>query len=192
MRTVIPASARLLPETATKVFAGKIFDVYQWEQELFDGTKATFEMLGRPDTIQVIAIKDHKLVVLHEEQPSYQPFYGLPGGRHDVPSETELEAAKRELLEETGLAFKNWKLIDVTQPQAKIEWFVYLYVATDFLEQVTPHLDAGEKIQVELVDLIRARELASGPDVRHLPADLLAQASSIDALADLPEYQGQA
>ena len=188
MRTIIPSGARLIPKNAKKVFTGKIFDVYHWDQEMFDGSKEVFEMLGRPDTLQILAIKDGKLVIVHEQQPGSKPFYGMPGGRHDVPGETEVEAAKRELLEETGLTFKTWKLIDVTQPHTKIEWFVYLYVATDFVSQTERHLDAGEKIEVELVDLVRARELANGPDVRHLPKDLLEQVKSIDELADLPEY----
>jgi ADP-ribose pyrophosphatase len=192
MRTIVPAGARLIPKIAKKVFTGQIFDVYHWEQELFNGEKATFEMLGRPDTLQILAIKDGKLVILHEEQPGSGPFYGLPGGRHDVAGETELEAAQRELLEETGLTFKTWKLIEVAQPHTKIEWFVYLYVASDFVSETKPHLDAGEKIEVELADLARARELAGGPDVRHLPKDLLEQVNSIEALTDLPEYSSLA
>lgn len=190
MRTIIPRGARLVPESAAKVFAGKIYDVYQWEQELFDGSTATYEMLGRPDTLQVMAIKDHHLVVLQEQQPSYgAPFYGLPGGRHDVPAETELEAAKRELREETGMEFKTWKLIEVRQPHTKIEWFVYLYVASDFIRQIDQKLDAGERISVHLVDLERARELARSDETRHLPVELLEQVDSIDELINLPPYE---
>ncbi|HEX3082743.1 MAG TPA: NUDIX domain-containing protein [Candidatus Saccharimonadia bacterium] len=189
MRTITPANARLIPKDAKKVFAGQIFDVYHWEQDMFDGTKATFEMLGRPDTLQVLAVKDGKLVVLHEQQPGSKPFYGMPGGRHDHPGETELEAAKREMLEETGMTFKHWKLIEVVQPHTKIEWFVYLFVASGFEAQSSPHLDAGEKIEVELVSLERARELAAGPDVRHLPAELLESIDSLDDLPSLPEYR---
>ncbi len=192
MRTIIPHGARLIPNNAKKVFTGQIFNVYHWDQELFNGEKATFEMLGRPDTLQILAIKDGKLLILHEQQPGSGPFYGLPGGRHDVEKETELEAAQRELLEETGMTFKTWRLIEVAQPHTKIEWFVYRYVATNFTSETKPHLDAGEKIEVELADLARARELANGPDVRHLPKDLLERVSSIEELADLPEFSSLA
>ena len=96
MRTILPPKARLVPDTAKLAFQGKMFGVYQWEQALYDGTSSTFEMLKRPDTLQVFAVKDGQLVVLKEEQPTMgAPFYGLPGGRHDVATETELEAAQR-------------------------------------------------------------------------------------------------
>ena len=36
-----------IPKNATKVFSGKTFDVYQWEQEMFDGSKKIFEKLKR-------------------------------------------------------------------------------------------------------------------------------------------------
>ena len=45
-----------LPENAKLVFKGIIHDIYQWEQEMFDGSKATFERIRRPDTTAVIAV----------------------------------------------------------------------------------------------------------------------------------------
>lgn len=189
MRTVFPAKYRLVPEHAKRVFKGQIYDVYQWDQELYDGSKAVFEMLKRPDTIQVLAIKDHKLIVLKEQQPSMGPaFYGLPGGRHDHDSETELEAAKREVLEETGFTFKTWKLIGVEQPASKIEQFIYLYVSSDIESQVPQNLDAGEKIEVKLLDLDEALEIARSTKARHLPIEVLEQVKTADELADLPAY----
>ena len=81
MRTVVPVNVDLLPAQAQRVFKGVIFDVYQWQQEMFDGTTETFEMLKRPDTVEVIAIKDDKLVVVHEQQPGtkvcLKVFYSL-------------------------------------------------------------------------------------------------------------------
>ena len=43
----LPAGAHLIPPEAKCVFRGKIFDVYQWPQRLYDGSTATFEMLRR-------------------------------------------------------------------------------------------------------------------------------------------------
>lgn len=189
MRTILPAKHVLVPEPATRVFKGEIFDVYQWEQALFDGSSATFEMLKRPDTLQVFAIKDHKLVVLNEEQPSMgAALYGLPGGRHDQPRETEVEAAQRELKEETGMEFRDWRLVGVNQPYAKIEWFVYYFVATGYEKTGPVHLDAGEKIELELLDYADVMKRAQGESARHLPLEYLARVDSIDALTDLPQF----
>ena len=190
MRTILPVRHRLIPENARLAFKGEIFDVYQWEQELYDGSTKTFEMLKRPDTVNVIAVKDGKLVILLEEQPSMgPPFYGLPGGFHDNESESELDAAKRELREETGLAFRNWKLLGIVQPQAKIDWMNYLYLATDFESQSDTHPDPGEKIEVKYMELSEVKALMGHPNVRHLP-NILAQVNSIEELMQHPEYQG--
>lgn len=189
MRTIVPTGARLIPKEAKLVFQGVIYAVHQWEQELYDGSIATFEMLSRPDTIQVLAIKEDMLVLIYEEQPTVRPAYGLPGGRHDVDSETELEAAKREVLEETGMTFGNWKLIRAWQPHSKVEQFVYLYLASDFVGQQSQHLDAGEKIEIKLVSLDEARAIAGQDGSRGIPQDLLRGAKTMDDLINLPEYK---
>lgn len=188
MRTITPKNAKLIPKDAKRVFKGQIFDVYQWRQEMFDGSFATFEMLKRPDTIKVLAIKDSKVVVLNEEQPGHGPFIDLPGGRHDVQTETELEAAKRELAEETGLEFKSWRLIKVEQPHSKIDWLVYLYLATDFAGKQERKLDAGEKIEVKLLDFNNFKDLIGSPKARYLPREPVESCANLEELAGLPEY----
>ncbi|PJC53414.1 MAG: hypothetical protein CO029_02850, partial [Candidatus Magasanikbacteria bacterium CG_4_9_14_0_2_um_filter_41_10] len=72
-----------IPEQAKKVFSGVIFDVYQWEQELYDGSKATFERLTRPATLQVIAEVDGRIAMSDEEQPAKGRFLSLLGGRQE-------------------------------------------------------------------------------------------------------------
>ena len=159
MRTITPKHAFLVPKDASQVFHGVIYDVYQWQQKLFNGTFETFEMLKRPDTVKVLAVKDNQLVVLDQEQPGYPSFYDLPGGRHDIPSESELDAVKRETLEETGMSFQSWKLLDVTQPHSKIEAFIYIFLATDFISQAGQKLDGGEKINVLSFDLQTVKDM---------------------------------
>ena len=58
-----------IPSHAKKVFSGTIFDVYQWEQEMFDGTTKIFEAAGRPHTALVIPVIDDKIVLSYERQP---------------------------------------------------------------------------------------------------------------------------
>jgi len=178
----------MIPETAERVFKGIIFDVYHWQQEMFDGTTRTFEMLRRPDTVQVIAVKDEKIVVLQEEQPGRHPFFGIPGGRHDREAESELDAAKRELLEETGLTFSNWKLVSVVQPQPKMDYFVYRFLATGFERQTPIEKDPGENIIVRLLDFDEVKKIANSPKSRPMANEIFSSVSSLDELTQLPEY----
>ncbi|PIR82978.1 hypothetical protein COU19_02850 [Candidatus Kaiserbacteria bacterium CG10_big_fil_rev_8_21_14_0_10_56_12] len=190
MRTVIPQRFESIPDGATKVFEGVIFDVYQWPQELFDGTTKTFEMLKRPDTVKIIAVKNGKIVILEEQQPRTKQFYSLPGGRHDISTETERHAAERELLEETGMQFAQWKLLRATRPHVKIDWIVYIFLATDFMTQVSPELDGGEKIILTLKTLDEIREINARADRHDLGDCILDRVHSIQELIDLPAYHG--
>lgn len=174
------------------MFKGIIFDVYQWDQKRFDGKTVTFEMLRRPDTVIILAVKDGKIVLLDEEQPHYGREYGLPGGRNDVEGEDELACAKRELLEETGMTFKTWKLLQVEQKAYKIEHFVYVFLATDFVSQTEPHVDGGEDITVQLVTFDECLAYSITEKGKYLPKKLLKKAGSIEGLLALPAYTNPA
>ncbi|HEY4513381.1 MAG TPA: hypothetical protein VJH06_02610 [Candidatus Paceibacterota bacterium] len=77
-----PISKQPIPDDAKRVFKGVIFDVYQWEQEMYDGTKAIFEKLKRPDTVVVFPVlPDGKIILTEQEQPGKKPFIGATGGQ---------------------------------------------------------------------------------------------------------------
>jgi len=138
-----------LPPQAKLIFKGQIFDVYQWEQELFDGSKAIFEMIKRPNTVQIIPTSDEKIFLLEEEQPTKGRYHSLIGGRQDE-RETPLECAKRELLEESGMVSDNWEMLFTYDPYSKIDWTIYVFVARNCKKIQEQNLDAGEKIQVQI------------------------------------------
>lgn len=188
MRTITPERAVTIPAEAKKVFSGITYDVFHWQQQLYDGSFTTFEMLRRPDTVRVVAIKDDKLVILKQQQPNRPVFYDVPGGLHDQAEETELQAAQRELREEAGLEFANWRLLAVTQPNARIDWLIYTFLATECSRQLTPRPEAGERIEVQLCDLNQAKRLLGGPSGRSAIAELMA-ADSLEALRQLPPFQ---
>jgi 8-oxo-dGTP pyrophosphatase MutT (NUDIX family) len=192
MKKVIPPGSVLIPDQAERVFEGKIFDVYQWPQPMFDGSEATFEMLKRPDTVVAIAVVDNKILVIDDEQPHIKSRRSFPGGRVDETDASVETAAEREVLEETGYSFRNWRLVRVWQPHAKIEWFIYLLLAWGVADKQPPSLDAGEKITVHQL---------SFDEVKHLvinKAGYLADSKEIfenldnlDDLLALPEFSGQ-
>lgn len=191
MREFVPKTARLIPSEAKKVFQGEIYNVYQWPQEMFDGSKATFEMVSRPDTVKIIAVKGDKIVIVKQRQPTLDWYYDFPSGRHDHTEETELDAAKRELREETGMVFENWKLIGVKQPFIKIDWLVYTFLATDFIKQGSQMLDAGEEIEVLELSFADLKKLSNQSDAIYMKDDSqFKNYNSLDELLAAPElYQ---
>ena len=135
-----------LPSQAKKVFQGEIFAVYQWEQEMFDGSYEIFEMLKRPSTIQIIATQGDKVMMSKQSQPNKHNYHSLFGGRAE-PDEEPLVTAKRELLEESGLESDDWELYKQYQPISKIDWDIYLFIARNCNKVAEPQLDPGEKIE---------------------------------------------
>ncbi len=156
-----PDSKQPIPKDATLVFKGAIFDVYQWQQEMFDGTKATFEKLKRPDTVVVFPVLDDgKIILTEQEQPGKVPFIGATGGRVDE-GEDILTAAKRELLEESGYEAEEFILWDAQHPTPKIDWVIYTFIAKGCKKVADLHLDAGEKITLLPVTLDEMIDIAT-------------------------------
>lgn len=139
-----------IPKHAKKVFTGKIFDVYQWPQKMFDDSVETFERLRRPSSLSTIAVVGNKILVNYEQQPGSKREYTLPAGRQNM-NESPLKGAKRELLEETGFGSKNWELYKKYNSITKLDWTCYYYIARDCKLLQKPKLDPGERIDVEKV-----------------------------------------
>ncbi|MDO8584501.1 MAG: NUDIX hydrolase [bacterium] len=162
-----PKSQRPVPDNAKCVFRGALFDVYQWKQKLFDGTFATFEKVKRrEDTVTIIPITtDGKIISTREEQPGSEVFVSVPAGRM-YATEDPRDAAKRELLEETGYAPKKLVLWDSLQPSRHIDWAHYIFIAHG-CEKIRPqHLDAGEKIETRNISFAQFLRLAARDDFR--------------------------
>lgn len=136
-----------IPPHAERVFKGVIFDIYQWPQTLYDGTTVTFEMARRPDTVVVIPLNGKEVFYSAQEQPNKSPYLSLFGGRVDE-GEQPLAAAKRELLEESGLLSENWEEFFTWRAPGKVEWSIYYYIARGVKKVQEQQLDGGEKVEV--------------------------------------------
>lgn len=146
-----PQSRQPIPSNAKRVFTGEIFDVYQWEQTMYDGSTKIFEKLKRPDTVVVFPVLDNGTILLTEqEQPGREPFIDAPSGRID-DDEDILDAAKRELLEETGYKAQEYFLWKAVSPVTKIDWVCYTFIAKGCTKVTDQSLDAGEKITLKSV-----------------------------------------
>jgi len=140
-----------IPANAKKVFDGVIFDVYQWQQKMYDDSFKTFEKVKRPDTVSVFAITpEGKIIMTRQSQPGLSKYIGTLGGRVDE-GEDHLTAAKRELLEESGYASNDWHLWFMDEPLDKVDWQIHTYIAKNCKKVTEIHQDPGEKIELIFV-----------------------------------------
>ena len=158
-----PKEPQPIPAHAQKVFSGIIYDVFHWEQKLFDGSTTTFEKLRRPDTVIVIpTLSDKQLVVIDEQQPGSDPIVTFPAGRVESGEDVE-SAARRELLEETGYSPGELILWKALQPSSLIDWAVYVFIARGCSITAPLQLDPGEKITVRTIPFDEALRLIKNP-----------------------------
>jgi|APSaa5957512535_1039671.scaffolds.fasta_scaffold03097_4 ADP-ribose pyrophosphatase len=155
-----------IPSNANKVFNGILYDVYHYDQKMFDGTTQTFEMLKRKPSVQVIPIKDGKIIMAHEEQPGTKEFTTFVGGCSESDEEP-LVAAKRELLEETGLTSDDWELIFTLEIPGRIDWDIHFYAARGCTQIQEVAANNGEKITLKELSFDEFIEFTKRDDFRN-------------------------
>lgn len=154
-----------IPKHAKKVFEGIIHDVYHYEQKLYDGSTATFEMLKRNDSVQCVATVEDKILLIKDSQPNRDTLWALPGGQSDT-NEDLLDAIAREFLEETGYvcdAFELYKSYDIG---SKLDWNVHTYIARGASKQSVHTNEPGEKTEVHLVSFDTFVDIVCSPNFR--------------------------
>lgn len=130
-------------------------------------------VLEFPDWINVIAVTRDGHIVMEDQYRHAlgQTHFELPAGVID-PGETPLEAAKRELSEETGFGGGEWSLFMKVSPNPTNHTnFSYTFLATDLEPIGTQHQEATEDIRVHLLTPDEVYEiLTSGQIVQALHA----------------------
>lgn len=92
----------------TSIYKGNITEYVVKTVELPDGRRATREIVLHDDASAVIAFIDGKLLCVEQfRKPLERTSIEIPAGLIDQ-GETPLEAAQRELEEETAYQAKNW------------------------------------------------------------------------------------
>ncbi len=142
-----------IPDNAKKVFEGERFTVWQWEQELFDGSYKTFESVTRDDVSTVIAVtKDKKLLFLEETQAGKESVYTFPSGTLEK-EDTEESCARRELLEETGYQTDNLVFWYSKSAGNSVDFKYHIFIAKDCSRISEQQLDPGERISIKEMSL---------------------------------------
>lgn len=159
-----------IPKNAQKVYSGILFDAYQWEQTLFDGSKETQEGLKRRhDGVTVIATEGDRILYAEEEQATaeFPSFVTLFGGKREE-GETPLETAQREFLEESGYASDDWELFREDHAfSTKIEWTVHTFIARNARAVASQKLTGGERITIRTATFSEFLDIAAQPNFRN-------------------------
>ena len=166
MKNNRPYRKSTVPESAELVFEGKIFDVHQWEQKLYDGSFHTFEKIARNDTAVIYPIlPDGKILLIKDSQPQRETVITAPSGRLEE-GEYPDAAILRELLEETGYKPETLVPFYTIQPYEKIDWVVNVFIGRNCVKVAEPKLDAGEKIELHPVTFEELLELVISDSLR--------------------------
>lgn len=128
------------------IYKGIIFDVVRDKVELSNGMIRNRDVVLHNGGVVIVAQNDEKIVLVEQYRyPIKQSQLELPAGKLEK-DEDPFEAAKRELLEETGYTANHWESLGYifTSPGFASEK-LYIYKAQD-LTFVKQQPDEGEII----------------------------------------------
>lgn len=114
-----------------------------------------------PPSACAMAVTENNEVIFVEQyrHPIGQKILELPGGFVEEEEDPALGVA-RELLEETGYAFKEMILLGSTAANPGVlNNFTYLFLATGGIKKTEQALDHNEEIEIVLKPIEEARQL---------------------------------
>lgn len=131
MNPVSSIEEKILSEE--RVFEGKIVKVSILDVTLPNGEPAKREALRHVGASAVVPVDAEGNVTLVRQYraPIAQVLLEIPAGKLDFKGENRLEAAKRELREETGLTAESWThLTDIVTTPGFCDELISIYLAT--------------------------------------------------------------
>lgn len=134
---------------STKVFGGKLLHVFSDEIELPNGARSTREYIRHQGAVCVVPITDNNeiIAVRQYRYPIGRVTIEIPAGKLDK-GEEPLDAAKRELSEETGVESADIEYIGGLYPSvAYTDEVIHMYIARN-LKYGEAHTDEDEFLDV--------------------------------------------
>jgi ADP-ribose pyrophosphatase len=124
--------------------------------ELSDGKIIDGFMLEFQNWVTVMALTKNQDVVMVRQyrHGARKVILELPGGAMDAEDENPQQAARRELLEETGFTSDKFIQIGCVSPNPAIQNnLIYSFLVLDAEKVADQNLDEAEEIEVELKSL---------------------------------------
>lgn len=155
---------------STDIFEGRILHVKRDTVILPNGNESTREIIRHVGAVCVIPVTDEGNVVIERQfrYPINAVITEIPAGKLDSALEDRLSAAKRELLEETGITAEEWIDMGIYYPAAAYsDEKITMYLARG-LHKGTQKLDDDEFLNIEevplkeLVDKVMSGEITDG------------------------------
>ncbi|MGB6130500.1 MAG: NUDIX hydrolase [Acidobacteriaceae bacterium] len=154
------------------VYAGKLFRVLAEDIQEPNGKTTFREVIRHGGSAVILAIDRRKNkkdpLVLIERQfrhAAQQYLYEVPAGKME-PNEDNLEAAKRELLEETGYTAKKWsKLVKYFASPGFLGEWMQIFLAED-LTPGEARPDEDEWLELQFVPLSEVLRLIDAGKIR--------------------------
>jgi ADP-ribose diphosphatase len=145
------------------VYEGAIASVRVEEFRHRDGSTSVREVIGHPGAVAIVAHDERfvHLVRQPREAVGEEDLLELPAGKLDVPDESPLECAKRELAEEVGKSASEWlelKRFYTSPGFAEEQVIVYLATGLDDADAEPEEEERIEVVPWPLEDLDRAIE----------------------------------
>ena len=157
-------SQHLLETTldSQSLFKGNFIELQCDTVRLPDGKTAIREYIRHRGAVAVLALTDDGQLVLERQyrHPVGRIFVEIPAGKLD-PHETELDCAKRELLEETGYQADRWTHLGEAHPCIGYANERIVYFLAEGLRAGTAQLDDGEFVETFLAPLDQVLEDAA-------------------------------
>ena len=159
-----------LRETVTgkePIFDGKILNVQRWTVTLPDGKQALREVVLHRGASAVVPVDEDKNVYLVAQYrtPTGDVLTEIPAGKLDCAGEDRLEAAKRELKEETGFTAEKWiHLTDMYTTPGFSNELIGVYLAQN-LKSGETEFDDDEFIDLIKMPLSEAVRMARAGEI---------------------------
>ena len=136
--------------SSKEVYDGKLLHVYKDMVVLPNGRETARELIRHNGACAVVPLLDNGNVIAERQfrYPFGEVVTEIPAGKLDSPDEDHLEAAKRELKEETGYEASEWTEIGSLRPSvAYTTEVIWLYLARG-LKRGERDLDEDEFLNV--------------------------------------------